>query len=112
MWLQQDGMPHVGRLVVAYLNQQFPDYWISQGGQLLGQRDHQVFCFWTAFSKVAWNPWCMPLSQTVGLSCEIEEWTPALISKMIMTVKRAVTSTSRRVQLSIDDQGGHFESCK
>lgn len=42
MWLQQDGVPHFGMQVTAYMNQvsrlfDWPRW------PLLGQRDHQIF---------------------------------------------------------------------
>jgi hypothetical protein len=114
MWLQQDGAPpNFGRQVTAFLNQHFPDRWIGRGGPVP----------WPARSQDLSPLDYFLLGHMKSLVHAVKSNTRAELLNRIMdsgphirndhdSVKRAVTSITRRAQLCIDNHGGHFESRK
>jgi hypothetical protein len=96
--------------VTAFLNQHFPDCWIGRGGPVawperspdLSPLDHFL---WDHMKSLVY---AVKSNSRVELLNRIMD-SGAHVKNDHDSVKRVVTSITRRDQLCIDNQGGHFE---
>lgn len=112
MWLHHDGAPaHYALIVREYLNETFPGRWIGRGGPVLWPArtpdlNPLDFFMWGHLRDLMYDNGPLANEEEVvarlfAASAEIQE-TPGIVAN----VRR---SMSRRVQLCIQERGGHFE---
>lgn len=112
MWFQHDGCPaHYARNVREYLDNQFPARWIGRGGPFAWpprSPDLTVLDFYL-WGRVKETVYTTRPTTREDMILRIQN---AIQSISVAEIETAVSSTRRRFDMCIENNGGHFEHLK